>query len=214
MNAPTIAGSRILVVCTGNVCRSPYIERRLSTELAGSGIVVRSAGTSALTGSDLDPEIAVRLRRMSSDPDGFVARPVDMELIRTADLVLCATRGHRSRIVRLEPRALRLTFALADFADLAAAALGNGTGEVPGAAVQLWRFDSAQEGPVRRAVAVASGVRDRVQARAEEDCDLVDPFKRPASVFDAMARQVDALLPPIVHLLRRASSPIGQGHGS
>ena len=47
------AGS-ILVVCTGNVCRSPYIERRLRHELAGTGIEVTSAGTRALVGHDMD----------------------------------------------------------------------------------------------------------------------------------------------------------------
>src|SRR5450759_4050488 len=48
--------ARILIVCTGNICRSPFIERLLQHELDSpgngfeQGIIVRSAGTGALVG--------------------------------------------------------------------------------------------------------------------------------------------------------------------
>ena len=59
--------SRILIVCTGNICRSPFIERLLQCHLderrPGSerGIRVRSAGTGALTGSAMDERAAAQL---------------------------------------------------------------------------------------------------------------------------------------------------------
>lgn len=40
----------VLVVCTGNICRSPLAEALLRTRFAGSGLRVHSAGTHALPG--------------------------------------------------------------------------------------------------------------------------------------------------------------------
>ena len=95
----------ILVVCTGNICRSPYLERVLEHELAGTGISVSSAGTGALVGSPIDPESASRLRATGADADGFAARQVTRELVAGADLIIGATREHISEVVPLYPRA-------------------------------------------------------------------------------------------------------------
>jgi hypothetical protein len=61
----------ILVVCTGNVCRSPYLERRLRHELAGTGIAVESAGTKALAGLEMDDGTRERLDAAGIDARGF-----------------------------------------------------------------------------------------------------------------------------------------------
>ncbi|WP_170144128.1 hypothetical protein [Calidifontibacter indicus] len=51
-----MSDARILVVCTGNICRSPYIERVLATQLAGRGYTVESAGTRALVDYPMEPQ--------------------------------------------------------------------------------------------------------------------------------------------------------------
>ena len=68
-----VSAGSVLVVCTGNVCRSPYIERRLRHELAGTGIEVTSAGTRALVGRDMDAGSRDILQRSGVDADGWWA---------------------------------------------------------------------------------------------------------------------------------------------
>ncbi|GMA87571.1 hypothetical protein GCM10025868_28210 [Angustibacter aerolatus] len=55
MSAP----ARVLVVCTGNVCRSPLVERLLRQRLGTDAVDVSSAGTQALVGEPMtDPAAA------------------------------------------------------------------------------------------------------------------------------------------------------------
>jgi len=184
----------ILVVCTGNICRSPYIERLLRARLAGSGISLSSAGTGALVGSDMDPQVAQLLAQIGGDAAGFAARQVTEELVTEADLILCATRQHRAQVVRMTPRALRRTYALADFSDLSAQMSGL---DIPTRA-GMGNF-------VRTVSASAEQARSDVQARTNEEAAIVDPFRQPEKVFEQMFGQVDALLPPIVAVLLGAS---------
>jgi protein-tyrosine phosphatase len=104
-------------VCTGNICRSPFIERLLQLRLdqrwldegglderrpgrdgSDRTILVHSAGTGALTGWAMEGNG----RRRSSvahggDPAGFRARALTPALIAESDLVLTATRTHRGK---------------------------------------------------------------------------------------------------------------------
>ena len=59
-----MAAYRVLVVCVGNVCRSPLGERLLAARL-GDGFEVTSAGVGALVGEPMDPEAAAHLERLT-----------------------------------------------------------------------------------------------------------------------------------------------------
>lgn len=177
----------ILIVCTGNVCRSPYIERLLRARLAETNITVTSAGTGALTGSDMDPHVAERLALTGGDSEGFSARPLTVALAADADLILCATRQHRSQVVQLTPKVLRRTYALADFSDLASSLVGT---TIP-AHAGMASF-------VRTVSAAAEQARANVQPRTRERAEIVDPFRQSEKVFERMFSQVERLLPPIV----------------
>lgn len=89
----------VLVVCTGNICRSPMGEIVLRDRLAQAGIddvVVRSAGVSAEeTGNPMDRR-AVRVLRESGHrlPDHHRAHRATDDELRSADLVLAMTTGH------------------------------------------------------------------------------------------------------------------------
>jgi protein-tyrosine phosphatase len=180
----------ILVVCTGNVCRSPYIERLLTAELADCGIEVASAGTHALVGEPMDEGSQRLLDRVGLSADGFVARQLTPEMAQSADLVLAATREHRSRVVRMAPRALRRTHAIADFADLVASA----------------QFAPSEGSLVAQLAADGAARRGEVQVREPADADIVDPFRRGGEVFEQMAAQVAQVLPPIVETARRLAA--------
>ena len=118
------AAPRILIVCTGNICRSPLAEQLLRQNLTAAGIdaVVTSAGTRAMTGSAMTPEAAALSSQYGASNTDHVARQLTEKLIADADLVLTATRDHRRDVVTMLPKATRYTFTLNQFARLVAAA--------------------------------------------------------------------------------------------
>src|SRR5438552_12362881 len=62
---PRFVFTRVLMVCTGNICRSPMAQVLLARTLKehGVGAVVESAGLSAVVGSPADP-LAVELMKL------------------------------------------------------------------------------------------------------------------------------------------------------
>lgn len=190
----TSVGS-ILVVCTGNVCRSPYIERLLAHRLADLGVEVSSAGTMALVGELIHEQVAALLTKEGVDHGGFAARQLVPTLVEQADLVLTATREHRTQVVRAAPRGLRYTFAIDDFSDLVADADLSETAH--GETVD----DTAVTTLVRRALAR----RADITPRHPEDSGIIDPYRQKSSVFEKMADQVSQVLPAIERALRQVS---------
>jgi len=186
--------ARVLIVCTGNICRSPFIERVLQDQLdqqlsgSGRGIVVRSAGTGALVGSEMDSQAAAQLVAHAGDPAGFRARDLTPELIAEADLVLTATRAHRGKVALMSPKALRRVFTFRDFADL-----------VDG--MEVISTPGDQRGRVRQVAERAAASRGLKPPLAPDLADIVDPFRRRDDVFATMARQVTESLPPVVRAL-------------
>ena len=180
----------VLVVCTGNVCRSPYIERRLRHDLDGTGITVSSAGTGALVARDMDANTRALLEQAGIDADGFAARQLTSDLVAEADLVLTAAREHRTAAARLNPSALRRIMTLRDLADLL-----NGA--------DLSRLvPTDRDAPwVRQVVDAAAMRRGLVPARLDH-VDITDPIGGPPRLFSQMAAEVDAALPPVVAALR------------
>jgi protein-tyrosine phosphatase len=189
--------ARILTVCTGNVCRSPFLERALQAELdrswGAAAIEVRSAGTGALAGDPMESNARARLEENGFAADGFVARQLTPDLVAGSDLVLTATRAHRGTVAQLHPRALRYVFAFREFADLVA---GIGSDRV------AQPTDDAQE-HVTRVVALAAGERGLRPPMPDEEANIVDPYRRPPEVFDRMTSQIMGSLPAVVRALGR-----------
>ncbi|WP_409483685.1 low molecular weight phosphatase family protein [Arsenicicoccus dermatophilus] len=186
--------ARLLVVCTGNVCRSPYLERLLQAALDrswGAGAVeVRSAGTGALVGHPMDPAVLDRLRSAGGEGDDFRARALTVDLVAPAQLVLTATRDHRAAVVRLAPRALARTFTLLDLADLAR--------DLPDEALPAV---GAARDRLAAVVPLVAARRGRRPPLPPQEADLVDPFRRDAAVLDRMTGQVAGALPQVLRVL-------------
>ena len=185
-----VGSGSIVVVCTGNVCRSPYIERRLRQELSGTAITVTSAGTQGLVGQDMDPATRRLLDRAGADSREFAARELTSELVAAADLVLTAAREHRGLAARLHPAALNRVLTLRDLADL-----------LEEVTVEDVAANGSDGSWVRRVVATAASRRALVPAR-QEDVDITDPVGRPPEVFSRMAAEVEAAIRPVVSVLR------------
>jgi len=189
--------ARILIVCTGNICRSPFIERLLQHKLdesqptPGCRIRVSSAGTGALSGQSMDAHAAAQLVAHGGNPAGFIARDLTADLIEASDLVLTATREHRGQVALMHPRALRQVFTFRDFADLVKAVDGLGA-RVAHTDSRTW---VAQ---VTERAAASRGVNPPLEP---DQADIVDPYGREDAVFAAMAQQIVGSMPAVVRAL-------------
>jgi len=87
---------RVLVVCTGNTCRSPLAEAALRSSVGPDErrIEVLSAGTGARDGEPASAESVELARRAGLDVSGHRSRRLDRELANSADLVLVMERSH------------------------------------------------------------------------------------------------------------------------
>jgi len=92
----------VLMICTGNICRSPMAEGLLRTRLTREGLAdriqVRSSGTHGIDGSPASAYAIVALHRMGIDIRGHRARTVTQQAIDDADLLLVMTHRHISFI--------------------------------------------------------------------------------------------------------------------
>src|SRR5690606_6892784 len=94
---------RILVVCVGNICRSPMAEALLREALPGRR--VSSAGIGALVGEPADPLAVQLMRERGLDIGAHRGRQLDEPLLRENDVLLVMERGHREWIESRWPQA-------------------------------------------------------------------------------------------------------------
>lgn len=108
---------RILVVCTGNTCRSPMAEgfiRRFASQRK-LAIEVGSAGVGAAGGEPAQPDAVMAARELGADIRNHKSRPATAALIEGADLVLAMTSKHVARIRELVPAAAGRTHRFTDY---------------------------------------------------------------------------------------------------
>ena len=96
---------KVLVVCTGNTCRSPMAEGWLNHKLAGKGWVAESAGVAAWGGDPASPEAVEVMREIGVDISAHRNRPLTRALVDEAAIILAMTDGHRREIERHFPEA-------------------------------------------------------------------------------------------------------------
>ena len=176
----------VLVVCIGNVCRSPLAERLLRERLReqlgelSEAVVVESAGTRAMAGRPMDAMAAQELGRLGLTNEDFRARQLTERMANDAGLVLTATKELRSRVLEDAPGALRRAFTITEFAAL-----------VDGVSA-----DSPRE-------LVADAAQRRSLARVE-DYDVPDPIGAGPEVHRQAADLIDASVTPIAAAIATA----------
>jgi protein-tyrosine phosphatase len=191
---------RILVVCTGNLCRSPLFAALLADRL-GSDVLVTSRGTQAVAGETPPAATVLAARRLGVELDGHTARELDDADIDDADLVLVASRRHRRDVVRRSPRAATRVFTMLEFARLAGAYQSEHAGSPASASRDASGGRSTRRGlPTtdergRPFAVVDAVVRSRGLVRRPanpDDDDVTDPMGRRAGVHRRVARQLAA----------------------
>jgi protein-tyrosine phosphatase len=189
---------RVLFVCTGNICRSPFAEiltRHLLIgslgEQAAAAFDVSSAGIQAVAGSQMHPDSREQLRPWGLDgaaADRFTARQLHPTTAEKADLVLGATPWHRSVIITQRPSALATTFSIREFARLA--------GTVDLSTLPI-------EPVVRARVLVDLARRNRALSHrpGPDDDDIPDPMGHPPRAHKDAALLIGAAVQVIVDVL-------------
>jgi protein-tyrosine phosphatase len=110
----------IIIVCTGNICRSPVAEYMLRQQLEGSTGWkgrVSSAGIGALVNQPADETVQAMMQARGFDLSAHRARQLTPEDLRQADLVLVMEKHHRQAVLDMDPTARGKTFLLGHWFD-------------------------------------------------------------------------------------------------
>lgn len=95
---------RVLVVCVGNICRSPMAAALLESALPDT-FVVTSAGVGALVGEKADATAIELLAEKGLSLEHHIARQIDAELLSESDMVLAMEQRHVRWIEQEWPQA-------------------------------------------------------------------------------------------------------------
>ncbi|PFG19082.1 low molecular weight phosphatase family protein [Serinibacter salmoneus] len=176
---PTDQAPAVLVVCTGNICRSPAGELLLQ-HATGPAVSVASAGTQGLPKARVHPRMGELLARDAIVSEKFRSRRIRPEMAEGALLVLTATREHRAAVLREAPRVLNRTFTIKEFAALLALEEVHGGG--------------------RSLVRSAAVHRARCPLR-DDELDIEDPIGQDREVFERVYLEIKAAMRPIAAAL-------------
>ncbi|MCU1446999.1 low molecular weight phosphatase family protein [Cryobacterium sp.] len=201
----------VLMVCTGNICRSPIAERLLRVQSAALAlpVMVHSAGTQSMVGHDMTPEAAHLAAHYGADPADHISKQLTEQQIQDADLILTATREHRSKVVSLYPRAARYTYTLNQFARLLPTAVDSfvDPANAPPTSVELVEAPRPDLATQLRAL-----VREVAATRGfspppphPDDDDIEDPYRQSTAVYARVGTILNATVTQIAQSLAAAT---------
>lgn len=92
----------VLFVCTGNICRSPMasalFQSKIGSKSAHQGWAVDSAGTWAAHGARASTYAQEVMEAWGLDIRAHRSKPVTLDLVQAADLVLTMERNHKEAL--------------------------------------------------------------------------------------------------------------------
>lgn len=195
---PSATGiGHILVICTGNVCRSPFGEIELRALLEGTGITVSSAGVYALAGSGVDEGMIPELVKRGLSPDGFASHQISQADVEQADLIVAMASRHRRFIMDEWPHARRKVVLSGAIPDLVAAADHTAPTFAPGHGRRASRPLAARSGTL-----TINDVRNTAMRSLPHVKDVPDPYNQTAQKYAESATIVSEHMHALAHALR------------
>src|SRR4029453_5420896 len=170
--------TRVLVVCTGNVCRSPiaegFLRAAFAERMGPDAPEVASAGTMGWTGSGADPSSIRAAAERGVDISSHRAREVSDEDVAGADVVIAMAPEHARAFAR---EAGSRTFTLKELVRLLEA---------------LPETEGASLGRLPEHIAEADRLRRGGFEGEPRDDGIDDPLRIPPGGFRAGAPELDA----------------------
>ncbi|MDF2045878.1 hypothetical protein [Microbacterium sp. Kw_RZR3] len=200
MSSPrSLLAPHVIVVCTANAIRSPFIENLLRQRLAekGSGRVdLESAGTAARSG--LRAEAGARSLALAK---GFSleehrTRLLNEQMLRPGTTVLCAERTHRRVVLGMRPDLMATVFTVREFARLVGAARST---------------DAPATWPALLSAVARVRAVERHVDRSEDD--IVDPIGQGPAVWADFERSATSAVDAIAEAASDLLGSGGTGHG-
>jgi protein-tyrosine phosphatase len=190
--------AEILVVCSGNICRSPIaegllrraLERRVGKDAPG----VSSAGTIAVDGGHATDASVAAAGELGIDIGGHRARRLSASLAE-ADLIVCMAAEHRDAIAALAPSAADRTFTLKELVRL------------------LERAPLGKDAPPPLDARLAEAARLRATGGSPNpfDEDVVDPLGMSADTYRAVAWELERWIDRLVVALYGEAAVAAEG---
>lgn len=101
---------KILIVCTGNICRSPTAEYILKQLLPNFFIV--SAGINATPNRKPEPEAIISAQKYGIDITSHIARQLTPQMCEFSDLILVMEDSHIEDVSSISPQSRSKTMLL------------------------------------------------------------------------------------------------------
>jgi protein-tyrosine phosphatase len=180
----------VLVVCTGNICRSPIAEgflRDRSARVLGDPLRVGSAGTWARTGKPPTDEAILAAGERGVDIAAQTSTSFRGELARRADLLVTMTEEQRGEVLGQVAEAAGKTFTLKELVTLLR--------ELPAPP-----SPSDRETVLRR-IADADALRRGSGAPEVFDADVADPLGLSLEAYRAVAWEIESLVDELLERL-------------
>lgn len=110
---------KILLICTGNICRSSMAQVLLGDALTRrqkeNDYLLDSAGLAALSGVNASEQAQAALHEMGLDLSYHKAKQVTDEMLQDADLILTMTASHKKVILEVMPSMKGKVFTLKEW---------------------------------------------------------------------------------------------------